>query len=253
MDFILGNRGQQRVSNRRVGVLNREQAGGEDREQGPATCYSNGWGQQGHQQMLHEYIREREKSLTSSGSLARIPGAWLRATAVLRPDALFLGGLQPSTAPDSANSSPIHLLLWNPEQFTQALTASTTSDQESPCCLFFKFLPWISLFIAKRYVDFHYFLHKIMSWEKWHDIKRANMKTHFSVSYFWVPLEAWQGIRLLVGSVSTAHLPGFQGQFLVIHSGSCECREQTQSLFSSLWFPMELPPTGQNCSSPSYH
>ena len=88
-----------------------------------------------------------------------------------------------------------------------------------------------------------------MSWGKWHDIKRANMKTHFSVSYFWVSLEAWQGIRLLVGSVSTAHLPGFQGQFLVIHSGSCECREQTQSLFSSLWFPMELPPTGQNCSS----
>ena len=40
--YTQGNRGQQRLSNRRVGVLNREQAGGEDREQGPATCYSNG-------------------------------------------------------------------------------------------------------------------------------------------------------------------------------------------------------------------
>ena len=75
------------------------------------------------------------------------------------------------------------------------------------------------------------------------------MKTHFSVSYFWVSLEAWQGIRWLVDSVSTAHFPGFQGQFLVIHSGSCKCREQTQSRFSSLWFSMELPPTGQKCSS----
>ena len=31
--------------------------------------------------------------------------------------------------------------------------------------VFFKFLPWIFLFMAKLYIDFHCFLHKIIRWE----------------------------------------------------------------------------------------
>ena len=78
-----------------------------------------------------------------------------------------------------------------------------------PVC-FFKFLPWIFLFMAKLYIDFHYFLHKIIRWEKWHNTKRANTKTYFSVSSFWVSLEALQGImfsRLYVYSLPS----NFQG------------------------------------------
>ena len=73
---------------------------------------------------------------------------------------------------------------------------------------FFKFLPWIFFFfMAKLYIDFH---HKIIRWEKWHNTKRANMKTYFSVSSFWVSLESWQGImfsRLYVYSLPS----NFQG------------------------------------------
>ena len=41
--YTQGDRGQQRVSSRGVAVLNREQAGGEDGERGPATCCPGGW------------------------------------------------------------------------------------------------------------------------------------------------------------------------------------------------------------------
>ena len=77
------------------------------------------------------------------------------------------------------------------------------------------------------------------------------MKTDISVSSFWVSLEAGQGIRCFLGFMSTACLPTFKGQLLMIHLGSCESREQQtpKQCLSSLWFPMELPPTGQNCSS----
>jgi len=73
---------------------------------------------------------------------------------------------------------------------------------------FFKFLPWIFFFSwQSSTLIFH---HKIIRWEKWHNTKRANMKTYFSVSSFWVSLESWQGImfsRLYVYSLPS----NFQG------------------------------------------
>ena len=93
-----------------------------------------------------------------------------------------------------------------------------------PVC-FFKFLPWIFLFMAKLYIDFHYFLHKIIRWEKWHNTKRANTKTYFSVSSFGFLLKHDRESCFL-GFMSTAFLPTFKGQLLVIHSGPCESREQ---------------------------
>ena len=91
----------------------------------------------------------------------------------------------------------------------EVITISWTT-RKVPVVCFFKFLPWIFLFMPKLYTDFHYFLHKIIRWEKWHNTKRANMKTHFSVPSFWVSLEAWQGImfsRLYVYSLPSS----FQG------------------------------------------